>query len=56
MQHYPVPLRDGETLGAYKDWAFELWCLIEQINVDQAAEREFYTGEPARVDASCQER
>lgn len=42
MRHYDIPVRDNETLGAYKDWSFELWQVLQQVNVDQAAEREFY--------------
>jgi len=42
MQHYPIPVRAGETLGDYKDWAFELWQTLKRVNVDQAAERDNY--------------
>jgi hypothetical protein len=42
MQDYPVPERNGETLGDYKDWSFPLWQTVLQCNIDQAAEREFY--------------
>lgn len=36
------PIRAGETLGDYYDWAAALWISIQECNIRQAAEREFY--------------
>lgn len=37
-----MPLRNGETLGDYFNWSFELWVSIKECNERQRAEREFY--------------
>ena len=34
--------RGGETLGAYKDWAFAQSEILEKCNAWQAAERKLY--------------
>lgn len=42
VQNYPIPIRNGETLGDYYDWSFELYQLIQRVNINNEAAREFY--------------
>jgi len=42
MADCDIPLRDGETLGDYYDWSFNLFTSLKECNARQKAEREFY--------------
>jgi hypothetical protein len=48
MADCDIPMRNGETLGDYYDWSFDLWTSLKECNESQRAEREFYNGENTR--------
>jgi len=43
MQQQPVPPRDGETLGDYYYWSWDLLEALEEQNKLQANELEYYS-------------